>query len=180
MLRQTQRSLHRLRKSWKTLIPDRPKKDSIWGSIAGGLKKGVGAAHGFMQNYSKELGWAGVALGAIAFASPVGWVVTAATVAGFALAAATTADACLSSQWGSCTLGAVSFGLAGGAVALSKSASSLLRTSSGSFGRQVADAAIAGGFRGVARVADASSIGFTAIGTLTGGYLKTTRREDDY
>ncbi|MGI5440440.1 RHS repeat-associated core domain-containing protein [Streptomyces shenzhenensis] len=159
---------------------ERRKKDSIWGSIAGGLKKGVSAAHGFMQNYSKELGWAGVALGAIAFASPVGWVVTAATVAGFALAAATTADACLSSQWGSCTLGAVSFGLAGGAVALSKSASSLLRTSSGSFGRQVADAAISGGMRGAARVADVSSIGFTAIGTLTGGYLKSTRREDDY
>ncbi|MET9060779.1 RHS repeat-associated core domain-containing protein [Streptomyces antibioticus] len=162
----------------KAAQAERRKKDSIWGSIAGGLKKGVSAAHGFMQSHSKELGWAGVALGAVALASPVGWAVTAATVAGFALAAATTADACMSSQWGSCALGAVSLGLAGGAVAAAKSANSLLRTSSGSFGRQIADAAIAGGARGISRVADASSIGFTTIGTLTGGYLKSPRRDD--
>lgn len=152
---------------------ERRKKDGIFGWV----KKGVSAAHGFMQEHSKALGWAGVALGVIALASPVGWVVTAATVAGFALAAATTADACASSQWGSCALGAASFGLAGGAAALSKSAGSLLRNSSGSLGRQVADAAVAGAAHGVSRVADVSSIGFTAVGTLTGGYLKSSRKD---
>ncbi|MFF5978010.1 RHS repeat-associated core domain-containing protein [Streptomyces olindensis] len=173
-------------KGWLKTMPPPPnpgpepkKDDGFWGSIKNTVQKGIGAAHDFMQDHSKELGWAGVALGVIAFASPVGWIATAATVAGLALAAATTADACMSSQWGSCTLGVASFGLAGGAVALSKSASSLLRNSSGSFGRQVVDAAIAGGARGVARVSDASSIGITAVGTLTGGYLKSSGRDDD-
>ncbi|MGW4496774.1 RHS repeat-associated core domain-containing protein [Streptomyces sp. NPDC004376] len=156
---------------------ERRKKNSIWGSIAGGLKKGVNAAHGFMQRNSQALGWAGVVLGGLALATPLGWVATAAMVAGLALATVTTADACMSSQWGSCALGAVSLGLGGGAVALGRSASSLLRSSSASFGQQVVHAAVAGGAKGVAHVADVSSIGFTAIGTLTGGYLKSSRRD---
>ncbi|GAA2644081.1 RHS repeat-associated core domain-containing protein [Streptomyces vastus] len=39
----------------KAAEAERRKKDSIWGSIAGGLKKGVSAAHGFMQEHSKAL-----------------------------------------------------------------------------------------------------------------------------
>ncbi|WP_432044297.1 hypothetical protein, partial [Streptomyces cadmiisoli] len=170
-------------KGWLKTVPPNPgpepkKDDGFWGSIKNTVKKGIGAAHDFMQDHSKDLGWTGVGLGVIAIASPVGWLAATATVAGLVLAAATTADACISSQWGSCALGVTSFGLAGGAVALSKSATSLLRNSSGPFGRQVVNAAIAGGAHGVSKIADASSIGFTAIGTLTGGYLKSPRRDD--
>ncbi|MEU8294591.1 RHS repeat-associated core domain-containing protein [Streptomyces pseudogriseolus] len=154
---------------------NRSTKDKIWGWV----KKGVNEAHDFMQENSKELGWAGVALGVVAIASPVGWVAAGATVAGLALAGATTADACISSQWGSCTMGVASLGLASGAVALSRSADSLLRTSSGSFGRQVASGFIAGGAKGVGRVADVTSIGVTAAGTLTGGQLKASERGDE-
>ncbi|WP_406115449.1 RHS repeat domain-containing protein [Streptomyces sp. NBC_01014] len=152
---------------------ERRKKDGIFGWV----KKGVSAAHGFMQEHSTLLGGIGVVLGVAAMITPVGWIVAA----GFALAAVTTADACFSKQWGSCAIGAVSFGLAGGGAALAKSADSLSAVpSAGGFGREVLQSAYEGGMRGIGRVSDGASVAFAGIGTLTGGNLGHSRTEDDY
>ncbi|WJV45587.1 RHS repeat-associated core domain-containing protein [Streptomyces flavofungini] len=168
----------------------RRKKDGIWGNIKkGNLRaawdntggKVVSKAHGFMQENSKTLGWVGVGLGAVSMFTPMGWITTGAMVGGIALGAATTADACASKQWGSCGIGAAILGFAGGAVALTRTSTSLLRsTTRAGFGQQVLRFTVAGGARGVARVADVSSVGFTVIGTTTGGNLGTSNHREDY
>jgi hypothetical protein len=73
-----------------------------------GLGTGIDASHGFMQKYSTWLGTAGIVLGGAA-----------------------TADACFSQQWGSCTAGAISLGMAGIGYGASRMAASALREAVG-------------------------------------------------
>ncbi|GED88542.1 RHS repeat domain-containing protein [Streptomyces sp. 6-11-2] len=155
---------------------ERRKKDGVFGWV----KKGISSAHNFMQENSKTLGWVGVALGAVAMVTPVGWAAAALTVAGLALATATTADACFSKQWGSCALGVIGLATAGGAVALSSASKSLLRAAESSnltFGQQLKYSAIAGAARGVARVNEVYSVNLAVIATMTGGNLASSRGE---
>ncbi|GHH55840.1 RHS repeat-associated core domain-containing protein [Streptomyces candidus] len=156
------------------------KDEGFWGSIGSGIKsawnntggKVVSATHEFIQENSTALGYVAMGLGIIAL-GPFGAVATVAMVAGLGLAAVTTADACLSKQWGSCVVGAASLGLAGGAVALKAAGKSLKNAShTGRFREQVIGHATAGAAIGVGQVADVSSIGFTALGTFTAGNLR--------
>jgi hypothetical protein len=160
----------------KAAEAERRKKDGIFGWV----KKGISAARGFMQEHSKFLGGVGVVLGVASMITPLGWMATAALVAGFALGAATTADACFSRQWGSCVLGAASLGMAGIGVGAGRMAASLKR--------EAVDAPIftrmsmkLGAFvsRGLAGVGNVSSVGYGVTGTATGGNLGSEDWEDE-
>ncbi|WP_371660677.1 RHS repeat-associated core domain-containing protein [Streptomyces sp. NBC_00280] len=160
----------------------KPKKDDgFWGSIKNTVKKGIGATHDFMQDHSEVLGWVGVGLGVASMLTPLGWgFTTAALVGGFVLGAATTADACFSKQWGSCAMGAASLGMAGAALGASRIATSALREAAGA--GIVTRTALKGGVivsRGIAGVANVSSVGFATIGTSTGGNLGDSGRWED-
>ncbi|OCC09801.1 tRNA(Glu)-specific nuclease WapA precursor [Streptomyces sp. PTY087I2] len=144
---------------------------SAWNSTGG---KVVSAAHNFIQENSTALGWVGVGLGVVAMLSPVGWVATAAMVAGFAIAGATTVDACVSKQWGSCALGALSLvgaGTAVGAARAAKSAFQASNTPGMPFREQLVYAAISGAHTGISRLSDGGSIVMTGIATIGGNSL---------
>ncbi|MFE1989531.1 RHS repeat-associated core domain-containing protein [Streptomyces mirabilis] len=151
---------------------ERRKKDGIFGWV----KKGINAAHGFMQNNSKLLGWVGVGLGVASLFTPAGWVL----IGGFALASATTADACFSRQWGSCAMGAASLATAGAGVAFKKMGESLVRTAVGApfFTRMAATGGTVVMRLGSA-TANISSVGYAFIGTATGGNLGSSSRLED-
>ncbi|MFJ5308954.1 DUF6531 domain-containing protein [Streptomyces sp. NPDC088350] len=149
-------------------------------SAMGGVGTGIDASHGFMQKYSTWLGTAGIVLGVASMITPLGWVADAALVAGFVLGGATTADACFSQQWGSCTAGSMSLGMAGIGYGASRMAASMLRDAVGApiftrmalkFGALVS--------RVLAGVANVNSVGWAVIGTVTGGDLSDDRREED-
>lgn len=160
---------------------ERNKKDegfwkSAWNATGG---KAVSAAHDFMQENSTLLGGVGIALGVASMITPLGWLAGAALVGGFVLGAATTADACLSSQWGGCVMGVASLGMAGVGVAASRLATSALReaASSGILLRPLFKGGAYLG-RALAGVGNVSSVGFATIGTVTGGNLEDKRREE--
>lgn len=143
------------------------------------LRSAAGGAHGFMQKYSTWLGGAGIVLGVVSMITPLGWVADAALIAGFVLGGATTADACFSQQWGSCTAGAITFGMAGVGYGASRAAASALRDAVGApiftrMGLKVGALL----FRALAGVSNVSSVGWAVIGTATGGDLSDDRRED--
>ncbi|MGW4305907.1 RHS repeat domain-containing protein [Streptomyces californicus] len=144
---------------------------SAWNSTGG---KVVSAAHDFIQENSTALGWVGVGLGVVAMLSPVGWVATAAMVAGFAIAGATTVDACVSKQLGSCALGALSLvgaGTAVGAARAAKSAFQASNTPGMPFREQLVYSAISGAHTGISRLSDGVSIAMTGIATIGGNSL---------
>ncbi|WP_420713206.1 RHS repeat-associated core domain-containing protein [Streptomyces sp. Tu 6176] len=154
----------------------RKKKDGIFGWV----KKGVSAAHSFMQEHSTALGVAGVALGVASMITPLGWIATAAMVGGFVLGAATTVDACASKQWGGCVMGAASLGMAGVGLGASKVATSALRAAAdaGVFSRTLLKVG-AKLSRVTAGVANTSSVGYATIGTVTGGNLGNSSPMED-
>ncbi|MEW2708746.1 RHS repeat-associated core domain-containing protein [Streptomyces koyangensis] len=141
-----------------------------WNASGG---KAVSAAHNFMQENSTVLGWAGVGLGLIAM-GPFGWVSTAAMVAGFTLAGATTVDACTSKQWGSCAFGVASILLAGSAVAANRMAKDALRSANDpglSFGRQLVYAGFSGAATAISRISDGAAVAFTAVPAIAGNSI---------
>ncbi|WP_415949940.1 RHS repeat domain-containing protein [Streptomyces sp. KLOTTS4A1] len=166
---------------------EKEKKESgFWSSLKRGDFKGawdasggkvVSATHDFIQDNSTLLGWIGVGLGIASMITPLGWFAGAALVGGLVLGAVTTADACLSSQWGSCVMGAASLGMAGTAVGASRLASSALReaATSGFIMRPVFKGA-AYFNRALEGIANVASVGFATAGTVTGGNLGDNRK----
>lgn len=156
---------------------ERRQKDGIFGWV----KKGLSKTHNFIQDNSTALGWVGVGLGVASMVTPLGWVATAAMVGGFVLGAATTADACMSRQWGSCAMGAASLGTAGLALGAGKMVTSMLREAegAGAFLRPVFKGGVLVS-RGIAAVGNVSSVGFATIGTATGGYLGDSGHRRDH
>ncbi len=92
-------------------------------------------------------------------------------------AGATTFDACMSKQWGSCAMGAASLGMAGLGVGMGKAAESLRRSAVGApfftglsmrFGARVSGM--------ISGTANASSVMYATTGTATGGNLGDNRQ----
>ncbi|MEU3228360.1 RHS repeat-associated core domain-containing protein [Streptomyces sp. NPDC006976] len=131
------------------------KKASIWGKI----KSGIDKVRDTINDHSTLLGYVGVGLGIASMITPLGGVAVAAFYLGTALAAATTADACVRKNWNGCATGAVGLGFVGVGFGAAKAANSIYKSAS-SFGRVKGGLASIGGrlLQGGGRVADAGSV----------------------
>ncbi|MEV7087929.1 RHS repeat-associated core domain-containing protein [Streptomyces sp. NPDC093085] len=151
---------------------ERRKKDGIWGNIGRGISRAWNNTTDFVHNHQTALGWVGVGLGVASMITPLGAIATGAMIASFALGAITTADSCISKQWGSCAIGVTSLGLAGAALGAARVASSASREASGAWipkrlGLQAVSAIMRFGSHNL----NIQSIAWTFAGTVSGGRM---------